>query len=656
MKKITSIEFVNYKAFYGEGEQNKISIPEGKNLLIYGENGSGKTSIFEGLKQFFNSTNVGYPEKPAKHIRVPKSYVVNEGTADEREDLSEVSVKLTFQNEDGTGSEELIYGIPNSTNNTKDYVRKANQLKSFLSYRELLHTYLMSNLKDKTEFRRKFALLLIETILADKLISGTSQSYIKSWSEFFIPRASSTNKTSSLQKFSVGLRKDLNNINLCINEFLSYFSNEIEVELMLVRSEINYRALERDERMGYYPICEIDLNVKINNEVIEDDFETHLTVLNEARLSALAISIYLSALVITPQTGLEYKLLFLDDIFIGLDLSNRLPLLKILSDFRKPIFENIFNAQGEIKEKIKEIDGEKQYESTVFFADYQIFISTYDKYWFEVSKQFLQDRNKLDWHYIEMYADTITHNFPVPSIIPYSIKITRAEQYLHKHDYRACATYLRSMCEEELDRILPHSYTLFVIKDDVSGNFITKTGNLNDKIIGLERFCDDEAIDFEPYKYLRLYKNHLLNTLSHNDICSPIYKQELIDTLSSIKALARIAKKNIPDKIKDLGFVIKDNDGKEVSVRVKKLETQHFIYVDSVPKLSAKCKCIIEGVAIDAAVITLTKTEFDSLFQLYDYVCDEYNITKGHILHDIIHKRVRDASFPVKSLIELIDA
>lgn len=53
MRRITSIEFVNYKAFYRSGNENKIIIPQGKSVLFYGENGSGKSSIYEGLKQFF---------------------------------------------------------------------------------------------------------------------------------------------------------------------------------------------------------------------------------------------------------------------------------------------------------------------------------------------------------------------------------------------------------------------------------------------------------------------------------------------------------------------------------------------------------------------------------------------------------------------------
>ena len=51
-------------------------------------------------------------------------------------------------------------------------------------------------------------------------------------------------------------------------------------------------------------------------------------VLNEARLSAISTCIYLASIKNNPQ-AIEYKLLFLDDIFIGLDMGNRLPILKM---------------------------------------------------------------------------------------------------------------------------------------------------------------------------------------------------------------------------------------------------------------------------------------------------------------------------------------
>lgn len=50
--KIQSIDIKNYKAFYGE-HTLKLS---GKNVFIYGENGSGKSSLYYALKDFFQSS------------------------------------------------------------------------------------------------------------------------------------------------------------------------------------------------------------------------------------------------------------------------------------------------------------------------------------------------------------------------------------------------------------------------------------------------------------------------------------------------------------------------------------------------------------------------------------------------------------------------
>jgi DNA repair exonuclease SbcCD ATPase subunit len=52
--RITDIKITNYRAFYGE---HHIQLDkDGKNLMLYGENGSGKSSVFTALKDFFSSS------------------------------------------------------------------------------------------------------------------------------------------------------------------------------------------------------------------------------------------------------------------------------------------------------------------------------------------------------------------------------------------------------------------------------------------------------------------------------------------------------------------------------------------------------------------------------------------------------------------------
>jgi DNA repair exonuclease SbcCD ATPase subunit len=50
--KIQKIELMNYKAFLGK---HTIKVG-GKNVFIYGENGSGKSSLYYALKDFFQSS------------------------------------------------------------------------------------------------------------------------------------------------------------------------------------------------------------------------------------------------------------------------------------------------------------------------------------------------------------------------------------------------------------------------------------------------------------------------------------------------------------------------------------------------------------------------------------------------------------------------
>ena len=106
-------------------------------------------------------------------------------------------------------------------------------------------------------------------------------------------------------------------------------------------------------------------------------------------------------------------MLFLDDIFIGLDISNRLPLLGII-------------------------------ESE--FPDYQVFITTYDKPWFEYARSFLEGES--GWKTFEFYAQPCREGFDVPVIFDNQDLIVKAEKHLQQCDYKAAAVYTRSAFEK----------------------------------------------------------------------------------------------------------------------------------------------------------------------------------------------------------------
>ncbi|MBK8370347.1 MAG: hypothetical protein IPL20_03015 [Saprospiraceae bacterium] len=146
--------------------------------------------------------------------------------------------------------------------------------------------------------------------------------------------------------------------------------------------------------------------------------------MNEARLSAIAISIYLG-MVKRHVQGIPCKILFMDDVFIGLDIANRLPLLEILK---------------------------------TDFPEYQVFITTYDKPWYEFVRTNYINNNS-SWKCFEIYAGRSKKGFTIPVVkeikgpgnnahLDYYIQT--AEDYHNAGDNKAAGVYLRSAFEATL--------------------------------------------------------------------------------------------------------------------------------------------------------------------------------------------------------------
>ncbi|MFT3979450.1 MAG: AAA family ATPase [Ferruginibacter sp.] len=531
MKRITEIEFINYKGFYNSGAENKIVFPEGKNVLLYGENGSGKSSIYEGLKQFFSSSDATLDTTPARHIKVAKTRTVieNEGTPEQKETevSNEVAVKVTFN--DAGVEETRTFGIPAMDTQGVNYIAEANLLNSFFSYRELLRTYLMENPKDKVEFRFKFAQLVIEEILAKQINTATQQTFLKSWNDLFLPRK--MYKVENLEPFTRGLKSEISKINLLLPVLLDYFEKGFSASLSVTQSYIEYHHSSKVDRIGNYPICEIDLDVSLFGESTDNDEENHLTVLNEARLSALAISIYLASLINTPQNNFECKVLFLDDIFIGLDMTNRLPLLDIIRTFRKPIIEQFVDAANDnaIVERLREVDGVIQTEADVFFATYQIFISTYDRFWFEVARKEMETKAPNSWCYREMFAhQKVGLNFKTPLIYTSLNYLQKANYFFSKHEYPSCANHLRKALEQRLKILLPPNEHYAEYADAETGiREFKKLKTLNQYLEKFISYCDTNGVDASELVDLKNLKDWYLNPFSHDNIDTPIFRREL---------------------------------------------------------------------------------------------------------------------------------
>ena len=144
--------------------------------------------------------------------------------------------------------------------------------------------------------------------------------------------------------------------------------------------------------------------------------DTPQNYLNEARLSALGLALYLGArLACTPQTTLHLKLLVLDDVLVGLDHSNRLPVLNVLKDH---------------------------------FHDWQVVLLTHDRGWFDLARQHLPN----GWTCYEVFEGDQAANAPMP-IVRKTVKrpapalLKKARDLLLQGYTEAAANYVRQAFE-----------------------------------------------------------------------------------------------------------------------------------------------------------------------------------------------------------------
>jgi energy-coupling factor transporter ATP-binding protein EcfA2 len=484
---ITSIVISNFRAFYNT---EIINIPRGNNLLVYGENGSGKSSLFRAFHDFFKSSRTVVQFEKNTFKQGEDGFVEIQFTAAE-----EGAVPIPF----------VFHSLVANTNtNTAPHIQQAFKAGGFLTYIQLLKTYLIES---KVENPNLFE-LLVNNILADHIIPYDNATPLSAewdrisklrvmdrrWSEY---RDAVAQNVISLDPFNDSLTEILTELETELNRLLqTYFNHEMTVTISGLRvDEIHYKQLGNKD---------IRFNIAYGAHVINDGYQYYL---NEARLSALAICTYFASLKTNPQVA-QYKILFLDDVFIGLDTSNRIPLI------------NIINSE---------------------FQDYQVFITTYDRNWFDVAKEHI---NIASWSLMEMYYDRIrdAHNVVLrdePAIInPAPTYITRAKEYFKAKDYAATSNYLRKEIERLVKSKLPHSYR--TIQDDNWGtNDITKLDTLFQNLIKYYNDCG-VALPENVTGAFSMFRKTILNPHSHDDNKSPTYRLEVEKTFALINDFSSI--------------------------------------------------------------------------------------------------------------------
>src|SRR5215813_2093857 len=306
--RLASIEIKDFRAF--KGKRIKLDLSKsGKNLLVYGENGSGKSSVFFALRDFLEAAGKKDITKfPFRNLFIDT-------------DDGYIKLKLIdpLANRRQPNPQARQYEWSAAKNETSEQlILEINKTKGFIDYKALLATYFLQQDKSKVNIFD----LLIEGILQHAENDLSRKPFGEEWEDLQKSRRT-LNKRSPKQKvalienvktFNDGLRVKLQDLQGKAQELLDSFDYDLTIKL-------RFGGVQYDESTNTIEKEVVTLNVTFFKTARGD----HHLFLNEAKLSAIAISIFFAALLLQPASRL--RILALDDVLIGLDMSNRLPVL-----------------------------------------------------------------------------------------------------------------------------------------------------------------------------------------------------------------------------------------------------------------------------------------------------------------------------------------
>jgi len=397
---IDSITIRHFKAF----RDFQINL-EGRHLLAYGGNGSGKSSLYWALYTFLESASKSTDEVQKYFDPRGSQSLVNIHVAAPENETA--FIKLTLKG-DGAGAYEISY----TSHQTGDepVIVKAGLASDFITYRFI---FKFSDFRNSQAFNF-WALFEREILPFCRTTSGadlndewraivSEQPHNKPLVGGAITKARNE-YDQKLDEFHLKLSVVIGSIAKKAKEFYAeHFADDpvgIEFELGIT-SPAHY---DRESKMLVPP--KLQLEVKTAEKVIS---RPHV-FLNEAKLTQLAISIRFAAALVNLHES-PIKLLVLDDLLVSLDLSNRMNIVEILlSDT---------------------------------FDHYQKIILTHDLGFFREFRRMIGSRHG-EWCYKRLYGDAVKGIKQSEE----KREIEKAEGYIKNHDLEEAAACLRKAAED----------------------------------------------------------------------------------------------------------------------------------------------------------------------------------------------------------------
>ncbi|WP_061869378.1 ATP-binding protein [Prevotella intermedia] len=497
MAGIKEIEIEGFKAF-----PNKFTLALDKNLLLYGENGSGKSSIYYALHVLLQS--VYKSDHGAKYFRHEDSEenLINIYKLDDvKNNRFKPHIKITLDNDHQWElNREGLSCVP--INKDDSELRLLNKTSAFINY-----SYISRFRSARNSETMNLWNVFIKDILpfyvpvgADKTLASIYDNLVANKHPYKVRK--------DIDTFNENLSNFIDNVNTKASKIYNkYFKAEDELDMLIQvkyvkdkdRKENPYneefylfykRETAGSAYVWRYP--KIGLHIEIGEIVIQKP----QSFFNEARLTAIALAIRFACLQSgEPQDG---QFLALDDMLISLDMSNRMKVIDYL---------------------LSECN---QYKIYLFTHDRAF----YNFIWTKISKKKCNNQ----WLHKRIY---IQHSEPV-LIDDDDDYISKAKRFYQIQDYETSAIYLRKSLEETIGNLLPCE-----LKTSAGGGFLS----LETLWIKLVKYYSDngKCIGQEIQDLFKNSKLLILNPAAHfQRLSSPIYKEELKQVFKLYDKLAEL--------------------------------------------------------------------------------------------------------------------
>jgi energy-coupling factor transporter ATP-binding protein EcfA2 len=456
--RITGIEIANYRGF--AGDSFKLALEQGENLLVYGENGAGKSSLYNTLKDFL-------------HAATNKN--VNLEQRRNRDNLAGApAVRITTTT---TPTAEWTQAARGQDANNW---RTLDDGKGFLDYRVLLRFY---NAPQDSAGRIDLFRLLVEGMLSQhRMEVPGNPTFLSEWRWI---EKEPTYRLYENDKQALKTRVDR-------------FNAAFQLAAVALATRATELLRDFDPNLGITFACDQNADftwnpkrltiprfvaeaIRPNHAPIPDYHE----VFNEAKLSAMAICLFFAALETCPIQG--PRLLVLDDVLIGLDMGNRRKVIKLVQKL---------------------------------FPNWQIIILTYHKAWFEV----LKSRIKVGawggnaWRSIILRPEKCRQSGLVAIAHDESgTALETAKLCLERRDHKAAAVYARTAFEivlhKHADRLhLPVQFKEDRLKLDTD-DFLNPFEKKFDHLVDPLKKAEAQGLVAE----LRFIRRTVLNAFAHAD-------------------------------------------------------------------------------------------------------------------------------------------